>query len=85
MPSLAGALLKTIARRILHLTLLQYVDDYYGPAHMDCVQHCMEVFARLAACWWLGPAPTATRNAAGGLLTPVFSLLCKVLGFTGRC
>ena len=31
------------------MTLLQYVDDYYDPAHMDCVQHCMEVFARLAA------------------------------------
>ena len=42
----AGALLKAIGRRVLHLVLLQYVDDYYGPEQRDCVQHAMEVFAR---------------------------------------
>ena len=44
-----GALLRAIGRRVLHLALFQYVDDYYGPEHIEAVEHAMNSFARRVA------------------------------------
>ena len=42
----AGALLRTVARKVLHLIIFQYVDDFFGPDQASNVQHAMESFAR---------------------------------------
>ena len=44
-----GALLRAIGRKLLHLVLLQYVDDFYGPDHYEAVEHAMQAFARQVA------------------------------------
>ena len=41
-----GALLRAIARRLLHMAIFRYVDDYFGPDHDDSIEHTMNVFAR---------------------------------------
>ena len=35
-----------MSRRILHLILLRYVDDYFGPDHAAAVESAKDVFAR---------------------------------------
>ena len=46
--SSAGALLRTVARKVLHLIIFQYVDDFFGPDQASNVQHAMDTFARHA-------------------------------------
>ena len=42
-----GALICSIARKILHVAAFRYVDDFYGPEREAAVQHTRELFARL--------------------------------------
>ena len=44
-----GAFLRAIGRKLLHLVLLQYMDDFYGPDHYEAVEHAMQGFARQVA------------------------------------
>lgn len=41
-----GSLLRAVARRILHLPLLQYVDDYFACDRVASADHAMQIFAR---------------------------------------
>ena len=41
-----GELLKAIARRVLHLPLLRFVDDYFAVEATASAEHAMQVFAR---------------------------------------
>ena len=45
--SALGALICSIARKILHIAAFRYVDDFYGPEREAAVQHTRELFARL--------------------------------------
>ena len=45
-----GDLLCKIARKLLHIALLRYVDDYFGPECLETMDHCLEVVARLFRC-----------------------------------
>ena len=48
----AGCLLKALGRRLQHLALLHYVDDYFSPDREECVAVAMDTFARLVrACF----------------------------------
>ena len=44
-----GAFLRAIGRKLLHLVLLQYMDNFYGPDHYEAVEHAMQGFARQVA------------------------------------
>ena len=41
-----GELLKVIGRRVLHLPLSRFVDDYFGAERKGCAEHAMNIFAR---------------------------------------
>ena len=46
-----GSMLRAVARRILHIITLRYVDDFFGPDRLASISNAMEVFARLVrAC-----------------------------------
>ncbi len=42
----AGELIGTIARRVLHLPVLRFVDDYFSAEQEECAAHAMRIFAR---------------------------------------
>ena len=44
--SAPGALICSIARKVLHIAAFRYVDDFYGPEREEAVQHTRELFAR---------------------------------------
>ena len=43
---MSGELIKAIARRILFLPVLRFVDDYFAADVANCAAHAMHVFAR---------------------------------------
>jgi len=43
-----GELVKSIARRLLHLPVLRFVDDYFAPEHEESAAHAMGIFVRYA-------------------------------------
>ena len=43
---IAGALLRKLARRLLHIPALRYVDDFFGVDRESCIEHTMQCFAR---------------------------------------
>ena len=60
-----GALLRAIARRILHIIALRYVDDFFGPDRLASASNAMTVFARLVkAC--LGEDSISPRKTECG-------------------
>ena len=42
-----GAMLAHFARKLLHIPVLRYVDDYFSADRGDLVEHAMQCFARL--------------------------------------
>ena len=60
-----ASLLRSVARRILHLPLLCFVDDYFSVDRHTCAQAAMQYFARLVrAC--LGESAVAPRKLEWG-------------------
>ena len=60
-----GSLLRAIARRILHIIVLRYVDDFFGPDRLASASNAMAVFARLVrAC--LGDDSISPRKTECG-------------------
>ena len=60
-----GSLLRAIGRRILHIILLRYVDDFFGPDRAMSAKNAMSVFARLVrVSWGVTLFPRAKRNVA---------------------
>lgn len=45
---MAGALLRKLARRLLHIPALRYVDDFFGVDRESCIEHTMQCVARSA-------------------------------------
>jgi hypothetical protein len=42
----AGELITAIARRVLFLPVLRFVDDYFAAEREDVAEHAMKIFAR---------------------------------------
>ena len=42
-----GAMIAFLARKLLHLPVLRYVDDYFSADRKELVEHAMQCFARL--------------------------------------
>lgn len=60
-----GSLLNTLARRILNLALLRYVDDFFAPERLESLEHGMWCFARLVRLL-MGSSALANRKLACG-------------------
>ena len=60
-----GELLAVIARRVLHVAVYRYVDDYFAPERPQTMQHAMGCFARLVRVL-LGSSALADRKLACG-------------------
>ena len=45
-----GALLTFIARRVLHLPVLRYVDDFFSVSRASTAKFAMNIFARCGRC-----------------------------------
>ena len=60
-----GELIKVLARRILKLPVLRFVDDYFSAESKETAQHAMKCFARCVCifhvCRSLVPATCFTR------------------------
>ena len=41
-----GDLIKAIARRIIFLPVMRFVDDFFAAERKDCAHHSMRIFAR---------------------------------------
>lgn len=41
-----GELLKVIGRKLLHLPVMRFVDDYFAVERKGCEEHAMNIFAR---------------------------------------
>ena len=52
-------------RRVLYLTCLRYVDDYFGTEHEQLVEHAKLCFARLLRAL-LGPCAASERKLLHG-------------------
>jgi len=46
----AGALLTSIARRVLFLPVMRYVDDFFSVVRAGTAKCAMNIFARSAVC-----------------------------------
>ena len=42
----AGELITAIARRVLYLPVLRFVDDYFAAEREEVAEHAMKIFAR---------------------------------------
>ena len=56
-----GALIASVARKLLRLPVLRYVDDYFSIDAPGAVVHAMQCFARLVPLL-LGSSAIAERN-----------------------
>ena len=60
-----GNALAHLARKLLHIPVLRYVDDYVSPERPKCLSHSMRCFARLARLL-LGPDSIAESKMEAG-------------------
>ena len=60
-----GEFIKAVARRLLHLPVSRFVDDYFAVERAACVEHAKQVFARLTRCM-LGPTAIAEKKLEHG-------------------
>jgi len=56
-----GAMIAHFARRILHIPVLRYVDDYFSAERRELAEHAMQCFARLTRIL-LGQTSIADRK-----------------------
>ena len=49
---MSGSLLAVIARRLLHLPVMRYVDDYFSVARAETTERDMLFFARCVLRVW---------------------------------
>ena len=63
-----GDLLCEIPRKLLHVALLRYVDEYLGPESLETMEHCLDVVARLSRCILAGDAVAVDTLMCGATL-----------------
>ena len=71
-----GDLILTIARRILHMPLSRYVDDYFGPERPENMEQCSQLFARLVRMF-LGESAIAIDKLKSDLSLVVLGILVQ--------
>ena len=69
-----GALLSTLARKLLHIPVLRYVDDFFAPERPETVEHAMWSFTRLVRAL-LGYSAIARRKLEVGHSLVVLGIL----------
>ena len=79
-----GAFFRALGRRLFHLILFRYVDDFFAPDWADVIQNAKEVFAELVRACLGTDALSAHKLEAGNGLTilgvvVVASLYCVVM------
>ena len=79
-----GALICHIARRVLHLPILRYVDDFFAIEAPELIQHSMECFARLVRCL-LGPTAVAANKLLCGMPLDILGLTVSVDAVEMKC
>jgi len=72
-----GHAILVIARRMLFLPLLRYVDDYFGVSHPDCAKHTAAIFQRLVRAL-LGPTAINDSKTEVGKELVVLGLLVSL-------
>ena len=72
-----GAFFCHLARRLLHMPLMRYVDDYFSPERSACARHAMHCFARLVRCL-LGPSAISDKKLDSGMPLDVLGLTLSV-------
>jgi hypothetical protein len=72
-----GAMICHVARRVLWLPLLRYVDDFFAADHPECAEHSMHCFARLTRCM-LGSTAIAARKLECGAPLVILGLKLDV-------
>ena len=68
-----GELIKAIARRLLHLPVLRFVDDFFTADRSACAGHAKQMFAKLTRCM-LGPTAIAERKLQHNNPLPVLGV-----------
>ena len=64
-----GSLLRALARRVLFLPVLRFVDDFYAACRSAEVEHAMQIFARLVRCLLGADSIAAHKLEFGNPLT----------------
>ena len=49
-----GQCIRNGARRLLHIVVFEYVDDYFAAEHPDVVQHALHGFAKVVGALFVG-------------------------------
>jgi hypothetical protein len=80
-----GELLAHIARSVLKLPLLRYVDDFFGVEDPSLVEHASQCFEKLMSIL-LGPETIAPEKLAYGSPLEILGVDCQCddVGFTAR-
>lgn len=68
-----GALLATLARRVLKIAVLRYVDDFFAPERRDSMKHALECLGRLV-CLVMGKTAIAAKKLEAGIALVVLGL-----------
>ena len=68
-----GALICSIARKLLKMPIFRYVDDYFSAERPDTAEHSMQIFARLVRML-LGPSSISDRKLEWGLRLQVLGM-----------
>ena len=72
-----GEFIKTVARRLLHLPVLRYVDDFFAAELAGCEEHSKNIFARLVRCM-LGRDSIAGRKLLHGNPLPILGVAVEI-------
>jgi hypothetical protein len=76
-----GALLKHLARRVLMLPVMRFVDDFFAPDRAGSAEVAMQCFARLLRAL-MGPSAIAPRKLECGNPLVVLGLLVELTANT---
>ena len=72
-----GELLCFLARRLLHIPILRYVDDYFAPELPACADHAAHAFARMVRLL-LGPTAISESKLLWGMPLEILGLDVEV-------
>ena len=79
-----GKLIATLARRVLYLPGLGYVDDLFAPEHPECLEHAMQCFARFTRVL-LGPDAIEERKLEQGMDLVVLGTQIQLSAYGFTC
>lgn len=71
-----GDLIKAVARRVLHLPVIRFVDDFFTADFQGCAGHAKNIFSRLVTCM-LGDDAIARHKLLHGNPLPVLGIVVQ--------